>query len=60
MTQELFEVRPVSGQSAVKTYRCPWCEQEIRPGVPHVVVWPAGRPEDRRHWHTPCWRRQDR
>lgn len=49
-----------------KTYRCPGCDQEIRPGVPHVVVWPVeglagfvGEGE-RRHWHTSCWRARDR
>ncbi|MDP9398291.1 MAG: ATP/GTP-binding protein [Actinomycetota bacterium] len=45
-----------------KTYRCPGCDQAIPPGVPHVVAWSADRPvvgagpEDRRHWHTSCWR----
>ena len=47
----------------MKTYRCPGCDQEIRPGVPHLVAWPAdGRGDltDRRHWHTGCWRARDR
>ncbi|MGE5288516.1 MAG: hypothetical protein ACM3ML_15220 [Micromonosporaceae bacterium] len=35
-------VRPVSGAAAAKTYRCPGCDQEIPPGTPHVVAWPAG------------------
>ena len=51
-------VRRISGASATKTYRCPGCDQEIRPGTPHVVAWPADRSageDDRRHWHTPCW-----
>jgi hypothetical protein len=48
-----FAVRQVTG--ADRTYRCPGCEQEIRPGVPHVVAWPDGRVDDRRHWHTSCW-----
>jgi hypothetical protein len=51
-------VRPVSGAGATKTYRCPGCDQEIRPGTPHLVTWPAaglGGPEDRRHWHGVCW-----
>jgi len=53
-------VRSATGE---RTYRCPGCEQEIRPGVPHVVAWPAdGRGDlaDRRHWHTGCWRARDR
>jgi hypothetical protein len=68
-------VRSVSGTAATKTYRCPGCQQEIVPGTPHVVAWPAdeaegirrdaaergsragGGSQDRRHWHTGCWRR---
>lgn len=54
-----WRVRAVGG--AAKAYRCPGCDQEIAPGTPHVVVWPAdpigfGGLEDRRHWHTSCWR----
>ena len=63
-----WQVRQVSGSAAVRDYRCPGCDQEIRPGTPHVVTWPA-YPRDsdldpwdtessadwRRHWHTPCW-----
>ncbi|WP_215542185.1 hypothetical protein [Amycolatopsis sp. CA-230715] len=51
-------VRSVPGAQAVKTYRCPGCDHEIRPGVPHVVAWPAdetGSSADRRHWHRGCW-----
>ncbi|MBY0441177.1 MAG: hypothetical protein K2Q25_03405 [Mycobacteriaceae bacterium] len=58
-----YEVRPVAGSRAVKTYRCPGCDHEIRSGTSHVVVWPvelghAGRQAgiaDRRHWHSHCW-----
>jgi len=56
-------VRTVSPDAAEKTYRCPGCDQEIRPGVAHVVVWPAderGDAGDRRHWHAGCWRARDR
>ena len=51
-------VRTVSGNATTKTYRCPGCDHEIRPGTPHVVAWPAadyGSVEDRRHWHQGCW-----
>jgi hypothetical protein len=50
-------VRAMPGAASAKTYRCPGCDQEIRPGTAHVVVWPAYTPgpEDRRHWHRPCW-----
>jgi hypothetical protein len=54
-------VRNVPG--ADKPYRCPGCDQEIPPGVGHVVVWPAderGDLTDRRHWHTGCWQARDR
>ncbi|NLE80983.1 MAG: ATP/GTP-binding protein [Rhodococcus sp.] len=56
-SDEAYVVRPVPGARAVKAYRCPGCDQEIRPGVAHVVTWPAefGGAEDRRHWHTGCW-----
>ncbi|WP_128108883.1 hypothetical protein [Mycolicibacterium elephantis] len=54
-----YEVRPVPGSRATKTYRCPGCDHEIRVGTAHLVVFPAAGGEqavdDRRHWHTPCW-----
>ncbi|WP_115320989.1 hypothetical protein [Mycolicibacterium aichiense] len=54
-----YEVRSVPGARAVKTYRCPGCDHEIRSGVAHVAVWRAddgeSALEDRRHWHTACW-----
>jgi hypothetical protein len=56
-------VRTVPGGAATKTYRCPGCSHEIRPGVAHMVAWPAdgrGDAGDRRHWHSPCWRARDR
>ncbi|HEX5188234.1 MAG TPA: ATP/GTP-binding protein [Streptosporangiaceae bacterium] len=55
-------VRQVPGSAAVKEYRCPGCDQEIRPGTAHVVVWPAETPglAERRHWHNACWRRRPR
>lgn len=54
-----WAVRTVTGGRAAKTYRCPGCDHEIRPGTPHVVTWSLDDPvggEDRRHWHTGCWR----
>ena len=60
-----WQVRPVSGARAEKTYRCPGCDQVIPARVPHVVVWPAEPSwssssglEERRHWHTSCWQRR--
>ncbi|MFP5283363.1 MAG: hypothetical protein ACLGIF_07930 [Actinomycetes bacterium] len=65
LTGERWVVRSVPGAAASKRYRCPGCSQVIPPAVPHLVVWPVepgltggGGVEDRRHWHTPCWRRQ--
>ena len=65
-------VRHVTGAAGTKTYRCPGCDHEVRPGTPHVVAWPAdgllgrgapgggGDVADRRHWHTPCWANRHR
>ncbi|HZC53590.1 MAG TPA: hypothetical protein VE441_13975 [Mycobacterium sp.] len=53
-----YDVRPVPAARAVKTYRCPGCDHEIRSGTAHLVVWPTDSHagvEDRRHWHTSCW-----
>jgi hypothetical protein len=58
---EEWVVRRVSGGAAAKRYRCPGCDQEIPPGVPHVVAWPRlGGVDDRRHWHRACWDARDR
>ncbi len=48
-----FDVRRVSGE---RPYRCPGCDHEVRGGVWHLVVVPQEAPEERRHWHTECWR----
>jgi hypothetical protein len=53
-------VRRITGSSSTKTYRCPGCDQEIRPVTPHVVAWPVDAVDERRHWHTPCWRARHR
>lgn len=52
-----YEVRTVAASRAVKVYRCPGCDHEIRVATAHVVVLPidVGDIEDRRHWHTACW-----
>jgi hypothetical protein len=41
-----------------KRYRCPYCQGWVLPGTVHIVAFPEGRAEDRRHYHTPCWERQ--
>lgn len=48
-------VRHMQPYEAVKAYRCPGCDHEIRPGEGHEVVVPVDSPSDRRHWHTGCW-----
>lgn len=58
-------VRPISGAASTKSYRCPGCDQEIRPATPHIVAWPLAdtvdqRLGERRHWHTACWEHRDR
>jgi hypothetical protein len=50
-----FDVREVTGD---KAYRCPGCDHVIKPGVRHLVAVPADAPDERRHWHTECWRRE--
>ncbi|WP_233162176.1 hypothetical protein [Glycomyces salinus] len=56
-----FQVRRITGSAAEKTYRCPGCDLEIRPGTPHTVAWSdGGGGADRRHWHTGCWNARDR
>lgn len=64
---EEYVVRRVTGSAATKPYRCPGCDQLIRPATPHTVAWPVEAPmfaesglEVRRHWHTPCWKARDR
>jgi hypothetical protein len=63
---EEYVVRAVTGSAATKPYRCPGCQQAIRPATPHVVAWPAEGSmlsdtglDERRHWHTACWRARD-
>lgn len=58
---EEWVVRRIGGSAAAKHYRCPGCDQEIPPGVAHVVAWQRDGPvEDRRHWHKACWNARDR
>ena len=54
-----YVARRVTGAASTKAYRCPGCDQEIRPATPHVVAWPADSLGDRRHWHGPCWDRRE-
>ncbi|MGC0316107.1 ATP/GTP-binding protein [Kitasatospora acidiphila] len=58
---EDWVVQTVAG-SPGRYYRCPGCDQEIPPGVGHVVAWPdhGAGVEDRRHWHRACWGARER
>jgi hypothetical protein len=48
-------IRSITAGAAVKTYRCPGCDHEIREAVPHLVAWRVGEEDHRRHWHRTCW-----
>jgi hypothetical protein len=51
-----YEVQRVPAFRAVKAYACPGCPQPIPARQGHVVAWPVGVVDDRRHWHLHCWR----
>jgi hypothetical protein len=51
------DVRHVQPYQAEKSYRCPGCDHDIRPGEGHEVVVPRNDSSERRHWHTGCWHR---
>lgn len=58
---ETFLFRHIGSAAAKKFYICPGCNQNIPPGVAHIVAWPKdmGRQgDDRRHWHRGCWDRR--
>ncbi len=54
------EVRRMQPYQATKTYLCPGCQQDIAPGMGHLVVVPLGAVDDRRHWHHGCWEHRAR
>ena len=60
-----FYVRRISGAASTKPYTCPACHRPIPPATPHVVAWPVEKAllsddalDERRHWHTSCWKRE--
>ncbi|WP_408931604.1 hypothetical protein ACKFRM_10200 [Corynebacterium sp. YSMAA1_1_D6] len=58
---EPFIMRHIGSSAAKKFYVCPGCNQNIPPGVAHIVAWPrdtGGQGDDRRHWHRHCWDRR--
>lgn len=59
LTGTAAEVRAVQPYQATKTYLCPGCNHEVRPGTGHVVVVPLADAASRRHWHRACWERHE-
>ncbi|MDO5671194.1 MAG: hypothetical protein Q4G50_14480 [Corynebacterium sp.] len=58
---ETYLFRHMGSHAATKFYVCPACNNNIPPGVAHIVAWPrdTGRgADDRRHWHRHCWDRR--
>lgn len=54
-----WKVTSLTGETSVKVYRCPGCQGEIQPGTSHIVAWNVDYSADeRRHWHTACWKRR--
>jgi hypothetical protein len=51
-----YEVRRIDPARALKDYVCPECGNTVPEGEAHVVVWPTGDSDLRRHWHKHCWR----
>ncbi len=51
------EVRHVQPYEANKNYICPYCNNNIEIGLGHEVVVPCDSVEDRRHFHSGCWKR---
>ena len=53
-------VQRVQPYQARKTYVCPGCNQDIPPGLGHLVIVPEQAPDLRRHWHHGCWAHRER
>lgn len=51
-----YVVKKVDASRADKDYVCPECGNQVPAGEGHVVVWPHGDSDLRRHWHRHCWR----
>jgi hypothetical protein len=51
-----YEVKRVDASRADKDYVCPECGNQVPAAEGHVVVWPHGDSDLRRHWHRHCWR----
>lgn len=53
-------VQRIQPYQARKVYLCPGCNQDVAPGVGHLVIVPHLTPDDRRHWHLACWEHRAR
>jgi hypothetical protein len=60
LAEDGMEIRRIHPYRATKHYLCPGCNQDIVPGLAHLVVVPLDEPDLRRHWHTPCWMHRHR
>ena len=58
LTGHLAELRRIQPYAAKRTYVCPGCNQEIRPGTGHLVIVPLDAVDERRHWHRSCFERR--
>jgi hypothetical protein len=48
-----YEVRPAANRKPA-TYRCPLCSRFLPALTPHMLVFPVGDRQRRRHAHTGC------
>ena len=53
-------VQRMQPYQARKTYVCPGCNQDIPPGLGHLVIVPEQAPDLRRHWHHGWWAHRER
>ncbi len=57
MTNLQSDIQKVLPTQSVKTYICPYCNQEIKSSQTHIVIVPISEPDLRRHWHSGCFER---
>ena len=48
-----YAIRPAASRRPT-TYRCPLCRRQLPALTPHMLVFPDGDPERRRHAHSDC------
>ena len=57
---ERFTVQRVQPYQARKPYLCPGCNQDVEPGIGHLVVVPDGHRTTGGIGITPCWEHRER